>query len=38
MTARRFEDLIVWQLAVRIRVGVYTLTETGRASTDFQVP
>jgi four helix bundle protein len=32
----RFEDLIVWQLAVRIRDGVYTVTETGGASTDFK--
>jgi four helix bundle protein len=35
-TARRFEDLIVWQLAVRIRAGVYALTETGPAAADFK--
>ena len=34
--ARRFEDLIVWQLAVRIRDRVYALTETGAASRDFK--
>jgi four helix bundle protein len=34
--ARRFEDLIVWQLAVRIRDRVYTLTETGAAARDFK--
>jgi four helix bundle protein len=33
--AKRFEDLIVWQLAVRIRESVYALTKTGGASTDF---
>jgi four helix bundle protein len=32
----RFEDLIVWQLAVRIRDGVYSVTETGAASSDFK--
>jgi hypothetical protein len=34
--ARRFEDLIVWQLAVRIRNRVYALTEAGAASRDFK--
>jgi four helix bundle protein len=34
--ARRFEDLIVWQLAVRIRDRVYALTEAGAASRDFK--
>jgi four helix bundle protein len=34
--ARRFEDLVVWQLAVRIRNGVYAFTETGRAAADFK--
>jgi four helix bundle protein len=34
--AQRFEDLIVWQLAVRIRDGVYRLTETGGAFSDFK--
>lgn len=32
--AQRFEDLIVWQLAVRVRDGVYRLTETGRPCDD----
>ena len=32
--AQRFEDLIVWQLAVRVRDGVYRLTESGRACDD----
>ena len=32
--AQRFEDLIVWQLAVRIRDAVYVFTETGGASSD----
>ncbi len=34
--AQRFEDLIVWQLAVRIRNAVYVLTETGGASSDYK--
>lgn len=34
--ARRFEDLIVGQLAVRIRDRVYALMETGAASRDFK--
>src|SRR3954471_24794903 len=34
--ATRFEDLIVWQLAVRVRDGVYDFTDKGRASTDFK--
>ncbi len=34
-TAQRFEDLIVWQLAVRVRDGVYDLTSTGAAASDF---
>jgi four helix bundle protein len=34
--ARRFEDLIIWQLGILIRDGVYDATETGRAATDFK--
>ena len=34
--AQRFEDLIVWQLAVRIRDAIYVLTETGGASRDYK--
>lgn len=34
--AKRFEDLIVWQLAVRIRDAIYGLTETGGASRDYK--
>jgi four helix bundle protein len=33
--ARRFEDLIVWQLAVAVRDSVYVLTDRGGASSDF---
>jgi four helix bundle protein len=33
--ARKFEDLIVWQLAVKLRGLVYQLTKTGPASRDF---
>jgi four helix bundle protein len=31
----RFEDLVVWQLAVRIRDTVYALTSSGAGSRDF---
>jgi len=34
--AKRFEDLIVWQLAVRIRDAIYAFTETGGASRDYK--
>lgn len=34
--AKRFEDLIVWQLSVHVRDAVYALTETGGASRDFK--
>jgi four helix bundle protein len=33
---RRFEDLIVWQLAVQIRDRIYALTDAGPASRDFE--
>jgi hypothetical protein len=32
---KRFEDLIVWQLAVAVRDSVYVLTGSARASCDF---
>jgi four helix bundle protein len=34
--AQRFEDLIVWQLAVRIRDRIYTLTDSGAVCRDFK--
>ena len=34
--ARRFEDLIVWQLSVRIRDRVDVLVDSGPASRDFK--
>jgi len=34
--ARRFEDLIVWQLAVRIRNRIYVLTDDESVSRDFK--
>ena len=34
--ARRFEDLVIWQLAVLIRDDVYAFTETGPAAVDFE--
>ena len=33
--AKRFEDLVVWQLTVCIRDGVHKLTETGGSARDF---
>lgn len=33
--ARRFEDLIVWQVAVSVRDAVYAMTEVGGAAADF---
>jgi four helix bundle protein len=34
--ARRFEDLIVWQLSVRVRDRIDVLVESGPASRDFK--
>jgi hypothetical protein len=34
--ARRFEDLIVWQLSVRVRDRIDVLVESGRAARDFK--
>ena len=34
--ARRFEDLIVWQLAVKIRDRIDILMKSGPASRDFK--
>ena len=34
--ARRYEDLIVWQLAHELQREVFALTETGPASRDFK--
>jgi four helix bundle protein len=36
MGAKRVEDLIVWQLAQRLKVRIYELTETGPASRDWK--
>ena len=34
--AKRFEDLIVWKLAVSLRRLVFKMTTTGRVATDFK--
>ena len=35
MVANRYEELDCWQLANELKVGVYTLTESGTAARDF---
>jgi four helix bundle protein len=35
-TIRRFEDLEIWQIARKLSLKVFHLTETGPASTDFK--
>jgi four helix bundle protein len=36
MVARRFEDLIVWQLAYKLQQGVFAFTSKAPASRDFK--
>jgi hypothetical protein len=36
MVARRFEDLIVWQLAYKVQQGVFAFTSKPPASKDFK--
>jgi four helix bundle protein len=36
LAAQRFEDLIVWQLAVSLRRLVFQMTKSGRVTTDFK--
>ena len=32
---QRYEDLHVWQLSVKLRDAIFTMTETGKAAKDF---
>jgi 23S rRNA-intervening sequence protein len=34
-TVRRFEDLLVWQMAIELVKRVYLLTSSGQLKTDF---
>jgi four helix bundle protein len=34
--AKRYEDLVVWQLSVRLRDEIFRLTATGRSARDFR--
>jgi four helix bundle protein len=36
IAAKRFEDLVVWKLAVSLRRLVFKMTTTGRVTTDFK--
>ena len=36
IAAKRFEDLVVWKLAVSLRRLVFRMTTTGRVTTDFK--
>ena len=36
MRAKRFQELIVWQLADKLRQHIYDITKTGAAATDFK--
>src|SRR5262245_57102244 len=36
IAAKRFEDLVVWQLAVNLRRLVYRMTKQGRVTKDFK--